>query len=124
MEWKTRSDGGATLEGSDFSLSYQPAKNVTGPDDPNGETALIFQDDAKLFGRTYWILKGDWREAYAEIAPQGLKALQAFYKAHDKHRSKWSEDKPYIPTEEETIEIITDAMNDPCLKKLPQFTKH
>jgi hypothetical protein len=76
------SSGNEVLEGDGFYLSYNPATDV-GP-----ETALVCWEKSAFF-----LLLGDYRQAYAELAPQGWEACLAFFRAQPEgQRSPWSDE--------------------------------
>ena len=109
-EFVHRNDGGCTLDGKGFRISYQPAANTISPEHPDGETALIIDDDTQTFGHVMLILNGNWCEEYARVADQGVDACRKVYEANKRHRSKWSEDEPYEPSMQETNEIFTKML--------------
>lgn len=63
------------LECDGFVVSYND--NPLGPEPNEGETALI--PGRPRLGGKYYILNGDWREAYKELAPSGYDACKAFF---------------------------------------------
>jgi len=91
------------LECDDFYISYNPATddesypegalanllgNMVGLPNKGPETALCIDGE-------FYILKGDWRQEYALIAPQGKEACLDFYIAHmAEHNSPWSDSLP------------------------------
>lgn len=53
-------------------------------DTADGETAIITNGK-------YYILNGDWREAYRELIPEGLDACMAFFHSKAQFHSTWSD---------------------------------
>lgn len=106
----THSDGHSTLQMDGFSISYQPASNISIPDGSDGETALIND----LGKPTFLILKGDWRTQYEAVADDGYEACLTVYEDNKAtHRSKWSEDETYLPTVAEVLAIVGDVLKRP-----------
>ena len=71
-----------------FTTSFLPwHDNGLGPETPNGETALLFDD-------RHYILNGNWMLAYSELAPLGYEACFAFFcRKYPQFGSSWS-DRP------------------------------
>ena len=59
------------LERDGFTISYNDGSdpNPLGPEPIGGETALI--PGGPRLGGKFYILNGDWREAYKELVPSG-----------------------------------------------------
>ena len=75
------------LQGDGFYVSFNPDTSSLMFGAGNGpETALVTDDD------TWFILDGDFREAYAALVPKGLDACKRFYdlQARAGHRSEFS----------------------------------
>jgi len=64
----------------DFFISFHPFVHSRGP----AETALCYKE-------TYYILDGDWRLEYEEVAHDINKCLELFYSLQKDFESKWSE---------------------------------
>lgn len=80
------------LECDGFTISYNDGSepNPLGSEPAEGETALI--PGRPQFGGKYYILNGDWREAYKELAPFGYEACKAFFDSkRNRFRSSWSD---------------------------------
>ena len=60
-------------------ISFQPDPWLMVED--TCETAIVVDDRACAMGHAYYILCGDWRHAYQEIAHEGLEACMALYRA-------------------------------------------
>ena len=81
-----------TLECDGFVVSYNDGSgpNPLGPEPSEGETALI--PDRPTPFEKYYILNGDWREAYKELAPSGYEACKAFFDSkRELFGSSWSD---------------------------------
>ena len=80
--------GNYILEMEDFHISYNPCPwggiSLFASDTGGAETVLCRD-------REYYILNGDFRSEYAELAPLGFTACFKFYKQHrEMHDSSWS----------------------------------
>ena len=81
-----------TLECDGFTISYNDGSdpNPLGPEPSEGETALI--PGRPRPGGKYYILNGDWRGAYKELAPSGYEACKAFFDSkRELFGSSWSD---------------------------------
>lgn len=79
------------FEGFYVSFNPDPEWGGGGP-----ETALCVGESYPSNLNHYLILSGDWREEYAQIAPQGLKACMKFYFEHRDLSNEWSHDAKSI----------------------------
>ena len=80
------------LECDGFTISYNTGSepNPLGLVPIKDETALI-PGRPTPFGKVY-ILNGDWREAYKELAPSGYEACKAFFDSkRELFGSSWSD---------------------------------
>ena len=91
MKWKTTERGNKILEVDDFYISFNSfidsyASTIEGfqSDDNSSETA-------RCRNREYYILNGDYRAEYENLAPQGYAACYAFYKDNIDNNSSWSD---------------------------------
>lgn len=83
---KGKSAGHRVLFGDGFHISYVEAAFDTG----KPETALVVaQNEAP---KQYYILNGDWQEAYEKVVVDGLEACMALYRAQESHHSILSHD--------------------------------
>ncbi len=87
------------LDCGEFYISYNPGLEIglydhilkeLGRINPDNlgrpETALVHPDDNdRIVGKRFLILYGDYREAYAAIADQGLDACVALFEKHLEH---------------------------------------
>jgi hypothetical protein len=95
-EFKTGPHGNSLAEYDGFYVSYAGdapyGLTMFGPDNGSeGETALYIN-------HKFYILNGDWRMSYSELAPQGADACFAFFKSkYPQFGSTWSAP----PTDEE-----------------------
>lgn len=92
MTWRNVGRGNVVLdivEGTFISYNPSPEIGNTGHD----ETALVFPKRSGE-GSEYYILNGDWRDAYEKaIAADGFGgALRVFEENKYTHRSFWSSD--------------------------------
>ena len=60
-------------------VSFQPDPWLMAED--TCETAIVVADRSCTFGTAYYILNGDWRHAYQEIAHEGLEACMGLYRS-------------------------------------------
>jgi hypothetical protein len=59
---------------------------------PSFETETADGETALMIGGSYYILNGDWRMAYSELAPRGADACLEFFRAKaPQFKSQWSE---------------------------------
>jgi hypothetical protein len=91
-EFKPGPTGNSLAEYDGFAVSYAGEQHpimslrMFIADSADGETALIVDGD-------YYILNGDWRMAYSELAPQGVEACIEFFKAKaPQFKSSWSDE--------------------------------
>jgi hypothetical protein len=90
-EWVTTGDlsGNMVLQGEGFMISHATAAGLGilaffRGDDGTDETAIVA-------GGQYFILNGDYREVYEELAPKGLAACMAFFNENkEDNASSWS----------------------------------
>ena len=78
------------LRGDGFFISFNPDPSASmlgsifGSDDGGPETALCYEGE-------YYILNGDYRDAYERLLPQGYDACKRFYDQQSAHAdSSWS----------------------------------
>lgn len=88
--------GNHVLSCGQFSISYQPNQHLTpfAPildcETPDGETALRDERDPEKC--RFYILNGDWRKEYAELALKGFEACIEFYLSNKgEYGSGWSD---------------------------------
>lgn len=80
-------------------ISYNPmlsapfGMSMLGSDDGMDETALCVGTGE---GTRFYILNGDFREQYEELAEKGVDACMQFYRDNIKKASSWSDDLPTI----------------------------
>ena len=80
------------LECDGFVVLYNDGSdlNPLGPEPSEGETALI--PGRPRLGGKYYVLNGDWRGAYKELAPSGYEACKAFFDSkRELFGSSWSD---------------------------------
>lgn len=83
-----------------------------------GEETAVWDEREEGRGKCL-ILDGDWRKQYEEAVPNGVDAVLAVYEANKvKHRSKWSEDEPYTPTDTEVMEVILGGLRKATTGKI------
>jgi len=75
FQWKS--------EDGNWFVSYINQSISGACDTADGETAIIANGK-------YYILNGDWREAYRELIPKGLDACMAFFHSKPQFHSTWS----------------------------------
>ena len=74
LEFTTHTDmPNHLLKCEGFYISYNPTSSE------EGETALCVSNPNRFLGTDYYILNGDWREAYKKLAPSGYEACKAFF---------------------------------------------
>lgn len=78
FQWESE-DGSWLVSYIDQGVDWGPTDTV------DGETAIIVGETGK-----YYILNGDWREAYRELIPEGLDACMAFFHSKPQSHSTWS----------------------------------
>lgn len=75
--WRRGDAGNEVLAIDNISyISFQPDPCIMAED--SCETAIVVAENC---GHAYYILNGDWRHAYQEIAHEGLEACIALYRA-------------------------------------------
>ena len=97
------------IHGDDFYISYNhktASEETTSPEMflistlasaligiPNGaEETALFNTETRI----WYILNGDFRKQYEEVAHEGFNACLEVYKKNIQHRSDWSTDSPEV----------------------------
>jgi hypothetical protein len=92
MTWEKLNEDREMLEMDGFWISFN--RNPGGgvrmfrSDTDNGETALCRTEadgDTK-----FYILNGDFRKEYSELADKGFQACKDFFDSKEEHRSSWT----------------------------------
>lgn len=106
MAWEKISKN-EVLRGEGFFISFLPSSGrevfsdfgpfghfFSGDNDGGSETAIVVPNGEN---NRYYILNGDFREAYESLVPKGKEACIAFYNQHPENHSSWS---TRVPEEE------------------------
>lgn len=136
-EWKKTGPHNWELQGDGFRISYLDdtaavfessflSRLFNG--DAKDETAIVIPNGDGT--NSYYILNGDWRDAYTPLVEQGFDACLAFY--HQKRLegagSTWSSDDPAMPqsmkdtllemgADEEMIESLAKELEEGGITK-------
>ena len=87
--------GNMLLEGKGFAISYlgNADRGIMGglfAGDKEEETAILVTVAGE---RKYFILNGDYRDAYEAVIDEGLEACLEIFRAHPEDKSSWSDGK-------------------------------
>lgn len=79
-----------------FGISYNPNPgsfiSFFGSDHGGGETAIVVNPEGREFNE-YYILNGDFRAEYKDLAKEGLNACLMFFANHPDLISSWSDSR-------------------------------
>ena len=92
--------GNQILEKETFAISYRKdfaasslLLDIFAPDRMSDETALVVLCDSSIVGKEFFILNGDFRQQYADLAEVGLSACLKFFLSQGEYISSWGNSK-------------------------------